>query len=99
MLVDELGVPVAPQKDAEIIEPGDETLQFDSIDQKNRDGGLGFPNVVEKRVLEVLRLLSCHEFVRLFGPLSAVVVQSSCARYATRGGEPLYHIYVTTSEE
>src|SRR5271166_5497193 len=67
VLIDQLGVSVATQQDAEIIEPGNETLQFDSIDEKNRDRRLGLPYVIEKGVLEVLRLLGCHRSFRSLG--------------------------------
>src|SRR5271165_5753941 len=84
VLVDELGVTVAPQQDAEIVEPRHEPLQFDSINEKYGDGGLGFPNVVEECVLEVLRLLSCHEFFHLLGPCRPSFYNSSCAPRVTR---------------
>src|SRR5580704_3141245 len=47
--------------------------------------------MIEERVLEVLRLLSCHESFRLLGPCSAVVfdLHARLVRHATQS---LYHI-------
>jgi hypothetical protein len=67
VLIDELRVPVTTQQHAEIIEPGNETLQFYSVDKKNRDRRLGLSDVIEERVLEVLRLLGCHASIRSLG--------------------------------
>ena len=66
-VIDQLRVPVASKQDAEIIKPGNETLQFYSVDEKNRDRRLGLSDVIEKRVLEVLRLLGCHSSFRSLG--------------------------------
>jgi hypothetical protein len=46
MLVDKLRVAVAPQKQTEIVEPGDDSLQLHSIDQKDRQWCFGFSNVI-----------------------------------------------------
>src|SRR6202140_3543812 len=46
MLVDKLRMTVAPQQQAEIVEPGDNSLQLHSIDQKDRQCRFGFANVV-----------------------------------------------------
>src|SRR5271163_915463 len=67
VFIDQLRVPVTAQQDAEIIKPGNETLQFYSVDEKNRDRRLGLSDVIEKRVLEVLRLLGCHSSFRSLG--------------------------------
>jgi hypothetical protein len=42
---------VAPQQQAEIVEPGDNSLQLYSVDQKDRQGRLGLANVIEEGVL------------------------------------------------
>jgi hypothetical protein len=42
---------VAPQQQAEIVEPGDNPLQFYPIDQKDRQWRFGFTNVIEEGVL------------------------------------------------
>ena len=67
VLVDELRMAVAPQQHAEIVEPGHEALQFDAVDEKNRHRSLGLANVIEERVLQVLRLFAWHEFGSHFG--------------------------------
>src|SRR6201996_2173287 len=51
MLVDKLRVTVAPQEQAEIVEPGDNSLQLHSIHQKDRQWRLGFTNVIKEGVL------------------------------------------------
>jgi hypothetical protein len=51
MLVDKLRVTVAPEQQTEIVEPGDNPLQFHSIDQKDRQWRFGFANVIKEGVL------------------------------------------------
>jgi sorbitol-specific phosphotransferase system component IIA len=53
-------MPVPAQQNAEIVEPGHDTLQFDPVDQEDREGDLVLSNVVEKRVLKVLRAIARH---------------------------------------
>ena len=47
-------MPVAAQQYAEIVEPSDDTLQFDAVDQENREWNLVFTDKIEKSVLQVL---------------------------------------------
>jgi hypothetical protein len=42
---------IAPKQQAEIVEPGDDTLQLDAVHQKDRQRRLGFPYVIEEGVL------------------------------------------------
>jgi hypothetical protein len=51
MLVYKLRMTVAPQQQAEIVEPGDNALQLYPIDQKDRQWRFGLANVVEEGVL------------------------------------------------
>ena len=51
VLVDELGVPIAPQQNAEIIEPGHHALQFDAIHQEDRERYFVLADVIEEGVL------------------------------------------------
>ena len=51
MLVDKLGVPIPPKKNAKIVKPSDDSLQLYAIDEKDRKRSLVFPNVIEKGVL------------------------------------------------
>jgi hypothetical protein len=60
VLVDELRMPVATQKHAEIIEPSYYTLQFHAIHQKDGEWNFVFTNVIEKGVLKVLCAVGCH---------------------------------------
>src|SRR3954451_21588301 len=60
MLVDELGMTVTSQQHTEIIKPCDDALQFNSVDQKDRQWNLGFSNMVEKCILQILCAVGCH---------------------------------------
>ena len=46
VLVDQLGMAIAAQQDAEIVEPGDVALELDAIDQEDGDGSLAFTDRV-----------------------------------------------------
>jgi hypothetical protein len=70
VLVDELGMTVAPQQYAKIIEPSHDALQFDAVYEKNREWDFGFADMIEKGVLEILCAIGCHG--RYFRCLSAV---------------------------
>src|SRR6185437_9098078 len=60
MLVDELGMPVATQKNGKIIKPGDDPLQLDTVHEENRHGCFVFSHMVQENILNVLRLLVGH---------------------------------------
>ena len=60
MLVDELRMAVPAQQDAEIVEPSHDALQLDAVDEKDREGNFVLPDVVEKRVLKILRAIARH---------------------------------------
>src|SRR6056297_1028469 len=68
MLVNQLRLTVAPQQNAEIVEPGNHTLQLDPVDQEYRDRDLGLAHLIEKRVLQILPIrshsISCLFFLR-----------------------------------
>jgi hypothetical protein len=51
VLVDKLGVPIAPKKNTKIVEPGHDPLQLYAVDEEDRERSLVFPNVIEKGVL------------------------------------------------
>eukprot|EP01012_Entosiphon_sulcatum_P012985 TRINITY_DN18264_c0_g1_i1.p2 TRINITY_DN18264_c0_g1~~TRINITY_DN18264_c0_g1_i1.p2 ORF type:complete len:107 (-),score=14.74 TRINITY_DN18264_c0_g1_i1:85-405(-) len=79
VLVDELRMAVAAQQHAEIIEPGDDSLQLHAIDQKDGERRLVLADVIEKGVLEVLRTFRGHGFlIRLF-VVARRSARSSCA--------------------
>jgi hypothetical protein len=52
-------MPVATKQYAEIVEPGDDALELDAIDEEYGQRSLVLPNVIEKCVLEVLASF-CH---------------------------------------
>src|SRR5690242_13187135 len=60
VLVDELRMGVAAQQDAEIIEPGDDALELDTVDEEDRDGGLVLADVVQKNILNILSFFGRH---------------------------------------
>ena len=69
MLVDKLGMPVAPQEHTEIVKPSDNALEFDPVYKKYRKGGLVLANMIEKCVLQILYAvrhcsLVCSIFLR-----------------------------------
>jgi len=66
MLVDELGMPIAPQQDTKIIKPRNNALQLHAIDQEDCEGSLVLTNVVEECILEALNFVCRHRF---FPPL------------------------------
>jgi hypothetical protein len=51
---------VPPQQYAEIIEPGYDALQLDTVHEKNRERDLGFTDVIEKGVLQILGSFRRH---------------------------------------
>src|SRR5439155_11822218 len=60
VLVDELRMAVAPQQHAEIIEPGDNALQFHSVHQEDGERSFTFSDVIEEGVLQILRAVCRH---------------------------------------
>src|SRR5215472_207442 len=53
-------MPITAQQHAEIIEPSDDALQFDSVHQENGEWNFVFADVIEKRVLKILCAVGCH---------------------------------------
>jgi hypothetical protein len=60
MLVDKLHMLVTLQQDREIIKPGNDTLEFHSVDEKHGDGCVGFADIVQKQFLKVPALIVGH---------------------------------------
>src|SRR6202035_3581375 len=60
VLIDELGMPIPSQQHAEIVEPGDNSLQFHTVHEKYREWYFGLANVIEKRVLQILCAIGGH---------------------------------------
>ena len=72
VLIHELRMAVAAQEDAEIVEPGHDSLQLYAVDEKDGQRGLLLANVIEKRVLKALRAFCRHGLPRPFGHAYAV---------------------------
>src|SRR5262249_17536648 len=60
VFVNELGMAIAAQQHAEIIEPRDDALQLYAVHQENGERNFVFADVVEKIVLKVLCAAGCH---------------------------------------
>jgi hypothetical protein len=69
LLVHELRMRVPLQYDAEIIEPSNDPVQPNTIYQKDGDRRVVFEDMIQKHVLNVLRLFRRHEYpVRFLEP-------------------------------
>src|SRR3546814_3366044 len=73
MLVDQLHVAVPAQQHREIVEPADDALQLHAVHQKHGDRGLGLADVIEKNVLDVLRLVGGHSCGPFFSYFIVIV--------------------------
>jgi hypothetical protein len=62
VFVDELGVPIPAKENAKIIEPRHDALQFDPVYQKDGERDLILSQVIQERVLQVLRAFGCHRY-------------------------------------
>jgi hypothetical protein len=61
---------IPTEQQTEIVEPGDDALQLDAVDQKNGQRNFAFSDVVEKRILKVLCAFGRHCCLTLFSALS-----------------------------
>src|SRR5690242_13897817 len=68
-------MPVATQQHAEIIEPGDDALEFHAIHQEDSEWNFVFADVIEKSVLKILCAVGCH------GRYPVLCTASPCPRY------------------
>jgi hypothetical protein len=66
MLIDQLRVAIAAQQHAEIIKPSYNSLEFNAIDQKDRQRRFGLPDMIEKCVLQIGRVFFRHFYWTLF---------------------------------
>jgi hypothetical protein len=60
VFVNQLGVTIPAQKDAEIVEPSDDALQFHAIHEEYRQGYFLLPDIIQKSVLKILRAIARH---------------------------------------
>src|SRR5207244_1338923 len=60
VLIHQLRMRVPTQQNTEVIEPSNNPLKLDAIDEKNRHRCLVFPDVVQENVLNVLRFFRSH---------------------------------------
>ena len=68
MFIHQLRMPVSAQQDAKVVKPRHNTLQFDTVDQKDRQWRFLLANMIEESVLQTLRAFWRHfgDFVLLF---------------------------------
>ncbi len=52
MLIDELGVAVTAKQHAEAVEPGDDALELDAVDEEDREGNFLLTDMIEEGVLQ-----------------------------------------------
>src|SRR3546814_6254751 len=57
MFVNQLRLAVAAQQQREIVEPGDDSLKLDPLDEEHRHRSLVPPHGVEKKILKILALI------------------------------------------
>ncbi len=93
MLVDQLRLAVAAQQHREIVEPGDDPLQLDALDQEHRDRDLGSAQRIQEQVLKRSLLVGHSDGLLLLAgsaphragsrrrtsPRSATLSQFSCS--------------------
>jgi hypothetical protein len=60
MLIDELGVTVAPKQHTKIIKPGNDALEFDPVHKKDGERHLVFTDKIEKCILKILWPVCTH---------------------------------------
>jgi len=53
-------VRIAPQQHTEIIEPGDDALLLDAIDEKHRHRGFVLADMVQEHILNILIFFGRH---------------------------------------
>ena len=75
VLVDKLRLPVPPQQNAEVVEPGNHALQFHAVHEEDRYRNFTFSNSVQKSVLEVL-LVGSHSLSPYGSPVDRAVISS-----------------------
>src|SRR3546814_4881004 len=57
MFVNQLRLAVAAQQQREMVEPGDDSLKLDPLDEEHRHLSLVPPHGVEKKILKILALI------------------------------------------
>jgi hypothetical protein len=82
MLIDKLGLTIAAQQNAEIVEPCDHALQFYTVNKEDGHRNFGLTHMVKKCVLKVLSIGShCRStlycsYARVRGTGPSVCVQA-----------------------
>ncbi|MNL45841.1 hypothetical protein D3C87_1685180 [compost metagenome] len=80
VLIDQLRLRVTTQQQAEIVEPGDDTLQLDAVHQEDGDGDFLLSDVIKEGILQVLLLFASHLWPLCRGFIVAVVSAKTCVR-------------------
>ncbi|MPL79210.1 hypothetical protein SDC9_25085 [bioreactor metagenome] len=87
MLVDKLALAIPAQQHAEVVEPGDHALQFDPVDEEDRDRNLRLADVVEECVLQVLFVGSHFYYAFVFLSRAGRVAASVGISMRKSGGD------------
>jgi hypothetical protein len=82
VLVHQLRVTIPPQQDAEVIEPRHDALQFDAVDQENREWRFAFADVIKKCVLKILCSVGCHRRQSIYFLLATPSATRRCLQAA-----------------
>src|SRR5438270_167173 len=69
MLIDELRTSFAPQQQREGVEPGDDALKLDSLDEEDGDRLLGAADAVEEMILQTQRSRHLYSSPSRFSPI------------------------------
>jgi hypothetical protein len=80
MFVNELRLTIATQKQRKIIEPGDDALQLDTLDQKHRHWGLLAAEGIEEEILEIIVILIGHFGLLFLGGSVRRLCWHACAK-------------------
>jgi hypothetical protein len=51
---------IPAQKDAEVVEPGDDALKLHPVDEEDRQRDFLLPDIIQKGVLKILRAIARH---------------------------------------
>ena len=69
MLIDELRTSFAPQQQREGVEPGDDALKLDALDEEDGDRLLGAADAVEEMILQTQRSRHLYSSPSRFSPI------------------------------
>src|SRR4051812_45011157 len=84
MLVDELGLAIAAQQHREIVEPGNDPLELDALDEEHRHWRLRTAQCVEEQILEGSLLVGHRSILCYWRAVRPRCTGSRCRKRALR---------------